>query len=188
MARIALLDASVLGPAPLRDFLLRLAHAGVVRVRWSNGILDECFRSLVAGRLDLSAAALTPTRQALNAAFPSALVERYEELLPTIQLRDDAECGVLAAAIHASAAVIVTFRIERFPPSIVARYGVDAIHPDDFVLEQIADGISPVRAALVGQARGLRGPPMTPLEVLSRLEVCGLPRSVARLRGALGEG
>jgi len=38
---IALYDANVLYPAPLRDLLIRLARAGVVSARWSDEIHDE---------------------------------------------------------------------------------------------------------------------------------------------------
>lgn len=43
MAFVVVYDACVLYPAPLRDLLLRVARTGIVRARWSNAILDECF-------------------------------------------------------------------------------------------------------------------------------------------------
>jgi len=47
VAFVVIYDACVLYPAPLRDLLLRIALTGVVRARWSDEILDECFlRSL----------------------------------------------------------------------------------------------------------------------------------------------
>lgn len=36
---IAVFDANVLYRAPLRDLLLRLAHAGLIRARWTEEIL-----------------------------------------------------------------------------------------------------------------------------------------------------
>ena len=44
------LDACVLYPATLRDLLIRLARTGHVRARWTEEILDECFRSILASR------------------------------------------------------------------------------------------------------------------------------------------
>jgi len=55
-------DACTLYPAPLRDLLMRLAQSGIVRARWSERILDECFRNIVVERPELSAAALQRTR------------------------------------------------------------------------------------------------------------------------------
>ena len=45
MAFTVVYDACVLYPAPLRDLLLRVAMTNVVRARWSEVILDECFRN-----------------------------------------------------------------------------------------------------------------------------------------------
>lgn len=54
MARpVALLDANVLYPARLWDLLIRLDVAGLYQARWSERILDECFRNLIRDRPDL---------------------------------------------------------------------------------------------------------------------------------------
>lgn len=53
MRTVAVLDANVLHPAPLRDFLLRLARAGLYQARWTHQILDECFGSILQARPDL---------------------------------------------------------------------------------------------------------------------------------------
>ena len=37
----AVYDANVLYPAPLRDLFIRLAHAGLVRARWTETIHGE---------------------------------------------------------------------------------------------------------------------------------------------------
>jgi hypothetical protein len=49
VAFVVLYDACVLYPAPLRDLLVRLANTGIVRARWSEPILDECFRNIRSG-------------------------------------------------------------------------------------------------------------------------------------------
>ena len=46
-------DANILYPAPLRDFLLRLALTDLFRARWSEDIHDEWMRSLLESRPDL---------------------------------------------------------------------------------------------------------------------------------------
>ena len=45
---VAVLDACVLYPLPLRDTLLSVAEAGLYEARWSERILDEVERNLVA--------------------------------------------------------------------------------------------------------------------------------------------
>lgn len=54
MAFIVVYDACVLFPAPLRDLLIRVARTGVVQAHWSDTILDECFRSILRERDDLT--------------------------------------------------------------------------------------------------------------------------------------
>jgi len=39
---------------------------------------------------------------------------------------------VLAAAIRAGAGVIVTTNLSDFPKETLAKYGIDAQHPDEF--------------------------------------------------------
>jgi hypothetical protein len=51
---VAVLDACVLYPAPLRDLLLRLALTDLFRARWTDRIHDEWIRSLLSQRPDLS--------------------------------------------------------------------------------------------------------------------------------------
>ena len=42
-------DANVLYPAPLRDFLMRLALTDLFRARWTEEIHDEWIRNLIRG-------------------------------------------------------------------------------------------------------------------------------------------
>ncbi len=51
---IALLDANVLYPAPLRDFLVRLSITGVFAARWTAEIHNEWMRNVLANRPDLT--------------------------------------------------------------------------------------------------------------------------------------
>lgn len=51
---IAVLDACVLYPAPLRDFLLHLATQKLYQPKWSDIIHDEWTRSLLKNREDLN--------------------------------------------------------------------------------------------------------------------------------------
>lgn len=61
-----ILDACVLYPAPLRDFLLELAGSGIFRARWTNKIHDEWIENLLANRPELDRARLARTRQLMN--------------------------------------------------------------------------------------------------------------------------
>lgn len=53
---IAVLDANILYPAPLRDFMLRLAEAELYIPKWSDEIHDEWTRNVLIDRPDLKPA------------------------------------------------------------------------------------------------------------------------------------
>lgn len=186
MAFIVLFDACVLHPAPLRDLLIRIAHTGVVHARWSERILDECFRSILARRPDLTPAALARTRELMNHAVSDCLVEGFEKLIDGLSLPDLGDRHVLAAAIHAGAQVIVTTNLQDFPARALAPYDLEAKHPDDFVLETIDLAPALVAQILTEQVAALKNPPRTVLELLGTLHDLGLVRTVAKLRELYG--
>ena len=109
MAFIVLYDACVLYPAPLRDLLIRVAKTGVVRARWTDAILDECFRNILEQRPDLKPEALKRTRELMTQAVPDCLVTGFETLIDSLTLPDRDDRHVLAAAIRVGAQAIVTF-------------------------------------------------------------------------------
>ncbi|PYZ99657.1 hypothetical protein A6K26_008185 [Gammaproteobacteria bacterium 2W06] len=54
MRFVVVFDGCVLYPAPMRDFLIRLATAGLFAAKWTDRIHDEWTRKLLAHRPDLS--------------------------------------------------------------------------------------------------------------------------------------
>jgi len=73
-------DANVLYPAPLRDFLMRLALTDLFRARWTEDIHDEWIRNLLEVRTDLTREQLERTRELMNANVRDCLVEGYQNL------------------------------------------------------------------------------------------------------------
>jgi predicted nucleic acid-binding protein len=186
MAFVVVYDACVLYPAPVRDLLLRMAVTGLVRARWSEEILDEVFRNLASNRPELTREALGRTRNLMNQAVPDCIVSGYQSLLPDIELPDSNDRHVLAAAVRSGAQAIVTFNLKDFPSSALARYEIEAKHPDDFVLDAI--GLAPglVLQAVGDQAAALKSPPVPLARLLDTLRDCGLEQSVARMRELFG--
>lgn len=137
MAFVVIYDACVLYPAPLRDLLIRLANAGIVRARWSETILDECFRNIQEQRPDLKPEALQRTRGLMKDAVADCMVMGFESLIQGLSLPDPDDRHVLAAAIRVGAQTIVTLNLRDFPEETLARYQVEAQHPDDFILDTI---------------------------------------------------
>lgn len=179
---VALYDANVLYPAPLRDLLIRVARAGLVGARWTARIHDEWMGSLLARRPDLSRAQLERTRELVDAAAPGALVEDFEHRIPDLTLPDPDDRHVLAAAIEGEADVIVTFNQKDFPGPALQPHGIEAVDPNSFLMSLLAVHPEVVSAALRAQRTSLRKPPRTVDEFLADLRDCGLARFVQAVR------
>jgi hypothetical protein len=187
MPFVVVYDACVLHPAPLRDLLVRLGRTGLFQAKWTEQILDECFRSILQQRPDLTPQKLERTRQLLNESIPDCQVKDYEALVEGLTaLPDPNDRHVVAAAIRCGAQVIVTRNLRDFPQEELALYGMEAQHPDDFVL-YLLDLDSPAVTRVVReQAAELKKPARTVAELLETLRQNELIHSVARLRELLG--
>jgi hypothetical protein len=105
---IAVLDACVLYPAPLRDLLLSLAASGLYQARWTQLIQDEWISNLLANRPDLDPNALLRTAELMKLSINDCMVENFEHLIDSVTLPDSKDRHVLAAALACHADVIVT--------------------------------------------------------------------------------
>jgi len=182
MGFIVVYDACVLHPAPLRDLLVRVGMTGVVQVKWTDDILDECFRSILEKKPELTADRLQRTRTLMNLAIRDVLVEGYQGLVDTLELPDPDDRHVLAAAIRCGAQAIITTNLKHFPNEALAPYGMEALHPDDFVLDllDLAPGV--ILKVLDEQVQALKSPPMALSDLLDTLENNGLVQAVSQVR------
>ncbi len=108
---------------------------GVVRAKWTDEILDEVFRNILANRPDLTMKQLGRTRELMNCAIRDVRVDGYQPLVSSLELPDPDDRHVLAAAIECGAQCIVTHNLKDFPASQLEPHGVEAIPPDEFVLD-----------------------------------------------------
>jgi predicted nucleic acid-binding protein len=182
VAFTALYDACVLYPAPIRDVLMHLALTDLYRARWTNEIHEEWIRSVLANRPDLTRAQLERTRDLMNAHTRNALVENFQDLIASIALPDPNDRHVLAAAIRGRADVIVTYNLKDFPEAVVALYGIEVQHPDEFLTHVLGLAPGTVLAALQRLRQSLKKPPLDIDSYLTRLEQHELPTFVAQLR------
>jgi hypothetical protein len=179
------LDACVLYPAPLRDFLLHLAAEGLYRPKWTDRVHEEWTRNLLINRPDLTIAQLDKTVAAMNRSFPDALVVLDETLLSSIQLPDPDDRHVVAGALSGTASIILTVNLRDFPRSQLGRYDLEALHPDVFTRDLIELNPDEVTQAFYNQVANLRNPPMSPEAVLQTLLRNGLQQTVERLSALL---
>ena len=158
------LDANVLYPFTLRDTLLRAAAAGFFQAYWSELLLDEAARNLVANSI-VTAEQAARLRTQMNKAFPEALVTDHESLIAGMK-NDEKDRHVAAAAVKAGAQVIVTMNLRDFRE---LPDGIEAQHPDEF-LSNLFDLYPDLLTAIVqSQAADLKKPPRTFEEIVAAL-------------------
>lgn len=179
MAFPALLDTCVLYPAYLCDTLLRLASAGTYRPLWSDDILDELRRNVIAR--GVPATKVDHRIAQMRRAFPDATVHGHRPMVDGMT-NDPKDRHVLAAAVRGGAEAVVTFNIKDFPDSALAPYDLAAVHPDGFLLDQLDLHPGTTLSALERQAASYRREPTTVIGVLGLLERTGVPRFSAEVR------
>lgn len=177
----ALLDANVLYPAPIRDILLQLAVEDLFRAKWTADIHREWIEALLKKEPHRDRAALERTRDLMDEATRDCLVTGYEHLIPGLDLPDPDDRHVLAAAIAGRCDVIVTQNLKDFPQEVLAPYGIESQHPDDFLSNHL--NLSPGQfCAAVGKVRArLKKPAYSVKEYLDTLTRQGLVVTVSEL-------
>jgi len=177
------LDTCVLYPITLCDTLLRFAEDGFYRPHWSQETLGELVRNLVS-QSGLSQEAAQRRVDHMTAAFPEALVDGYQRLVPVMP-NDPKDRHVLAAAVKSGSQIIVTSNLRHFPADILREFNVEAQPPDLFLLHQSNLDPRACVSLLRRQAADKSRPPRRTAEVLSRLEV-NAPTFVHAMRLLMG--
>lgn len=133
----ALLDACVLVPVALADTLLRLAEAHLYRPVWSQRILAEALEAIVEIHPEIPSERLQHRFAAMDQAFEGACAEGWELIEKALKLPDPNDRHVVTAAIVGGADAIVTANVADYPSNVVGDFGLEVIHPDDFLLDQL---------------------------------------------------
>ncbi len=172
---VVVLDANVLWPFRTRDALLRFGQAGLFRPRWSEAILDEWVRTLLASKPHLEAS-ISSQRTAMNRAFEEGMVTGWEPLVSGITLPDPDDRHVVAAAIRAGAEHIVTENLRDFPPTMLEPLGLEPVRADDFLAATFELYPAEATGALRTMRRAYQNPAMKPAEFVFDLQASGLPK------------
>lgn len=169
----ALLDACVLVPVSLADTMLRVAEKGLYRPLWSDRILVEAQDAIAEIRPGVDAAKRFAV---MRQAFSDALITGWEGREVGISLPDPDDRHVVAAAIHGGAHAIVTANLADFPSAALHPLGLEAVHPDDFLLDHLDLSPAAIAQVFIEQAADTRRPPLTRQELATILGRAGVPR------------
>ena len=181
MRFVVIYDACVLYPAPLRDLLIRLAMTGLFSARWTDQIHDEWIDNLLKRRSDLGDR-LARTRALMDTAVEDCLVTGYEPLIGGLELPDPDDRHVLAAAIRAGAQLIVTFNKKDFPTDKLEPYDIEAVDPDQFIVEQMELHEGAVIEAVRSMRSTLKNPPKSADDLIETLSAQRLVITADRLK------
>jgi len=176
------LDTSVLSPLSIADVLMRLAEREVYDLYWSESILQELAR--VMQEKGASREQAEHRVAAMRGAFESAMVspEAIAQLMPAMT-NDDGDRHVLAAAVACGADAVITANLRHFPPESCEPHGIDAIHPDDFLVTLFDLDPATVQRAVIDQAAALHRPATSRDDLIGMLEKAGASKFARRLRG-----
>lgn len=182
---IAVYDACVLVPAPVRDILMQLATTGLVRARWSPDIHQEWMTAVRRLRPDIPIEKLDRTREKMDEAVPDALITGYGTLIDSVNLKDRNDRHVVAAAIRGRASIIVTRNLADFPADVLAEYGLEAMSPDSFVANLVdlyPSSKSDLCQSLKICRTRLKNPPFTVAQYLDLLQKHDFFRTIEELK------
>jgi predicted nucleic acid-binding protein len=176
-----MLDSNVLYPFLVRDVLLSLAAAGLFRPQWTEEITQEWRGHFLASKPE-KAAQIERTIDLMRSTFPEAIIDRYEALIPGLNLPDPNDRHVLAAAIRGGANTIVTNNLKHFPAEELARYDLEPLSPDEFIVNTFQLYPADAMIALRTMRQRYNRPPKTPADLLLSLAGSGLVQAVAELK------
>jgi len=131
--QVVLLYANVIYARVLRDYLVYSADAGVIAVAWSTRILEEATSHLASNIESFTDDSAQRLIAALNTAYPESNFDPQPEHfapLAGLEIPDEDDRHVLAAAIAAGAEAICTANVKDFPGFLWERLNLVVEAPD----------------------------------------------------------
>ncbi len=169
---IVLLDTNVIYPVISRDLLFWFAYYELYTPKWSKNIFDEWKEVMM--RKGVSAEEAEKRIEKANLAFPDAFVQNYDGLIMNLELPDEKDRHVLAAAIKTNANIIVTNNIKDFPKIYVESFGLKVKSLDDFLTDIIDLNQEKAIEAFKEMVLNKKKPPLDEYEVLNQLRKINL--------------
>ena len=175
----AFLDTNVLYPLLIRDILLWFAYEELFLPFWSKHVLMEWSR--VMQRNGLTKTESQRRMHMIQDAFPFAMVRGYESLIEQLDLPDEDDRHVLAAAIRVGADAIITQNLKDFPKSALSSLGIVALNADAFLVGVIQKNPTKALRAFKQMVKQRKRPTQSSQEVIQSLRSQGLKQTAELL-------
>ncbi len=179
----AVLDTNIIHPVIIRDLLFWFAYKDLYSPKWSEHIFDEWKKVVIEKGISEEEANRRIERA--NLAFPDAMVKNYKGLIKQLELPDEDDRHVLAAAIKTNANVIVTNNLKDFPEDYLKSFGLSVKAADDFLTDIIDLNQDQAIVAFQEMVLNKKNPKMDEFEVLKRLRNAGLDDTANYLHALL---
>lgn len=176
----AVLDASVLFPNMKRDLLLCFFEADLYRARWTEQIQQEWLTNAI-GKYPDKEERLRRTDALMRKHFDDAWVDGYERFINTVELPDQDDRHVVAAAIRTNAQYIVTDNLKHFPEDTLGELDLERGSADRFLASTFEHYEMAALRVIREHRAKLRAQP-SPSDYLMNLIAKGLPLLAARLK------
>jgi len=112
----------------------------------------------------------------MAARFPDAEISNYQQFVGTLGRPDPNDEHVLAAAIVGKVDRLVTFNLKDFPLSTRSLYGIELTHPDDFLMELVANNPDRFLEATAKWYSGYKRPALNIHDISQAMGQLGCPR------------
>ena len=166
---LVVLDACVLYPPSLRDLLLTLAALDAFDIRWSETILEELRRNVVADNPQVDAARFSEhTLAEMRKHFPEAMVTVSQAEIGTLD-NHPKDRHVAAVAMAASADAIVTINVKDFRSRLLDSSAITIITPGQLVEEVLDQAPELVSHALRRMSARWTNPPRSSSKIVELL-------------------
>lgn len=179
----AVLDTNVIFPVVIRDLLFWFAFYELYTPKWSSNIFAEWKDVMM--RKGVSEEEAEKRVNVANKAFPDALVLNYDGLIDKLDLPDEKDRHVLAAAIKTNANIIVTNNLKDFPDDYLETFGLKAKSADDFLTDIIDLNHETAVKAFKDLVLNKKNPDMDEYQVLESLRINGLVETANYLHALL---
>jgi hypothetical protein len=184
---LVFVDTNVRYPVVLADLVLRSVEIGLFDLAWTDESLAEVERVLVE-RKGLSAANAAVFGAQVRATAPAGRIDpaAYQDLVAEMTGPDPGDHVHAAAARGGRADVLLTSNVADFPAADVGPT-CRVLHPGDLFGELAGTYPIELGRVIAEMAAHRKRPPMTPDDILDRLDTLGLHAMVDALRQGSGD-